>query len=216
MRILAVTDIHGAYDRVESILALERNYHAVIIGGDLTTHGTRREAEDALRNLAKAGVPLYCVAGNMDPPVLEDTFSRFASSLNGRGVLLDDIGLFGVSGSPMTPMHTPYELSEEEIALRAHAGWKDVQAARMTIFVPHTPPYNTAVDVLRSGNHVGSTAVRKFVDQCHPHAVVCGHIHEARGTDRIGTTIVVNCGPAMNGYYAVITVGKEISVELKG
>ncbi|GJQ21578.1 MAG: metallophosphoesterase [Bacteroidia bacterium] len=216
MKILALTDIHAAYDTVERILADEHGCHAMILGGDLTTHGTAEEAAEALKRFSRTGIPLYSVAGNMDPRSLEDTFSRYSTLVNGRGVFLDDVGIFGVSGSPPTPMNTPYEIAEEEIALRAHSGWKDVQAARIKIFVPHAPPRGTKVDAIRTGQHVGSTAVRKFVEQCHPDAVVCGHIHEARGIDAIGSTVVVNCGPAMKGYYAILTVGKGVSVELKG
>ena len=216
MKILAVTDIHGAYDRVDTILAAEPGSSALIIGGDLTTNGSASEAQSALKRFAKASIPVYIVAGNMDPPGLETVFTSLGGSINGRGIVRDDIGFFGVSGSPFTPMHTPYEISEEEIALRAHSGWKDVQAARVRIFVPHAPPHNTTVDRIRSGQHVGSTAVRKFVEQFQPHVVVCGHIHEARGVDTIGSTTVVNCGPALNGQYAVLTVGKDVRVELKG
>ena len=130
--------------------------------------------------------------------------------------MLDDIGLFGVSASPFTPLHTPYEVSEDEIALRVHTGWKDIQAARTTVFVPHAPPHNTSVDTLRSGDHVGSKAVRTFIEHYHPTVVICGHIHEARGVDTIGTTKIVNCGLAMNGQYAIITLGHEVQIELKG
>jgi len=107
-------------------------------------------------------------------------------------------------------------VSEEEIALRAHSGWKDIQSARTTIFVPHAPPANTMVDLLTNGNHVGSTAIRKFIEQHHPTVVVCGHIHEARGIDTLGASKIINCGPAGKGYYAVITLGKEVLLEMKG
>jgi hypothetical protein len=102
------------------------------------------------------------------------------------------------------------------MALRAHAGWKDIQSARTTIFVPHAPPAHTKVDALANGDHVGSAAVRKFIEQHQPTLVVCGHIHEARGIDTLGNSILVNCGPAGKGYYAVITLGKEVHVEMKG
>ncbi|MBI2620203.1 MAG: metallophosphoesterase [Ignavibacteriales bacterium] len=216
MKLLAFTDIHGSYERVERAMVGESPFSAVIVGGDLTTNGTPAEAERAVKLFQKKGAPVFVVAGNMDPPELEKTFIALDVSINARGVLLDDVGLFGVSASPVTPMHTPYEISEEEIALRAHAGWKDVQAARIRIFVPHAPPHNTSVDLIKPNNHVGSTAIRKFIEQCQPDVTICGHIHEARGLDTIGKTRVVNCGPAGRGYYAVISIGKETSVELKG
>lgn len=216
MKILAMTDIHGAYEKAGRIIASESGISAIVIGGDLTTNGSAQEAQAALQTFAKAGLPLITVAGNMDPVEIEETFSANSVSVNARGTMLDDLGIFGVSGSPFTPMHTPNEISEEEISFRAHSGWKDVQAARIKIFVPHAPPHNTKLDTLRSGQHVGSTSVRKFVEQFQPDALVCGHIHESRGTDTLGKTIMANCGPAANGYYAILTIGKTVSVELKG
>ena len=46
MRILAMTDIHGAYDLAREIIRSEPS-DVVIIGGDLTTVGSIREAEEA-------------------------------------------------------------------------------------------------------------------------------------------------------------------------
>lgn len=216
MKLLAFTDIHGSFEVVLKILASEPNFSAVILGGDLTTRGTVDGAREAVRKIQQFGKPVFAVAGNMDPVELDEAFDDLGIGLNARGLMLDDIGLFGVSGSPFTPLHTPYEISEEEISLRAHSGWKDVQAARATVFVPHAPPRDTAVDKISSGTHVGSLAVRRLIEQCHPTVVVCGHIHEARGIDSIGSSTIVNCGEAGRGYYAVISMGKEIAVEMKG
>lgn len=216
MKLLAFTDIHGSYDAVRAVLASESNYSAVILGGDLTTRGTVDEAKRAVGEFQRFGKPVFAVAGNMDPVELDEAFEALGIGLNGKGKMLDDVGFFGVSASPFTPLHTPYEISEDEIALRARAGWKDVQAARATVFVPHAPPKDTAVDKIASGAHVGSIAVRRFIEQHHPGVVICGHIHEARGVDSIGSSTIVNCGPAGKGYYALITLGKEITIEVKG
>ncbi len=215
MRILAFTDIHGSYETVEDILGRESSFDAVIIGGDLTTHGSPAETENALRRFQKSGKPLLVVAGNMDPPELEETFLSLGVSINGKGIIIDTVGFFGVSASPFTPMHTPYEISEEEITRRAEAGWNEVRSAAKKIFVPHAPPRGT-LDTIMAGMHVGSTAVRKFIEQRKPDAVVCGHIHEARGQDTIGTTKVVNCGPAGRGYYAVLLIGDTVALENRG
>jgi len=216
MKILALTDIHGAFDSVERILEKEADSAAVILGGDITTNGTVKHAMDAVKRFQRFGKPLFVVAGNMDQPETDAALEELGVGISGRGLMLDQVGVFGVSASPFTPLHTPYEISEEEIALRAHAGWKDIQSARTTIFVPHAPPANTKVDALANGSHVGSAAVRKFIEQHQPTVVVCGHIHEARGIDRLGNSTIVNCGPAGKGYYAVITLGKEVHIEMKG
>jgi hypothetical protein len=216
MKILAFSDIHGAYRRVDEILLQEQEYDAVILAGDLTTNGSVREAEVALHLFAKHAKPIFIVAGNMDPRALEAVFAQHAHLVDARGEIFHDVGIFGVSGSPPTPFLTPYEISEEEIALRAEAGWNQLLSARVKIFVPHPPPLNTNCDKLPFGKHVGSSAVRAFIEQYQPDMCVCGHIHEARGVDRIGKTHIVNCGPAGKGYYAVLTVAETVSIEVRG
>lgn len=216
MKIIAFSDIHGSYKKVDEILSKESGYDAIIIAGDLTTIGSSKEAASAIKLFQTHNKPMFVVAGNMDLPELDEAFAHFGVSINARGVVSGDVGLFGVSASQFTPMNTPYEISEEEIMRRANAGWKDVGGARRKIFVPHTPPRDTNVDKIMIGQHVGSTAVREFIEQHQPDIVVCGHIHEARGTDSIGKTKIVNCGPAGRGYYVVIEIGTEINIELRG
>lgn len=216
MRLLAFTDIHGAYDRVDLAMRHEKDFDAVVFGGDLTTRGTEQEAENALERFARHGRPLFVVAGNMDSPSFDPLFDRLGVGINARGLLLKDIGFFGVSGSPFTPMHTPYEIAEQEIAARAESGFLEVRSARVTVFVPHAPPYRSALDTVFFGRHVGSTAVREFIEKRQPDVVVCGHIHEARGVDRIGRSQIVNCGYAGAGSYAVITIDETVHVDLKG
>jgi len=216
MRILAFTDIHGAFGTMEEILSKEPGFDLILIGGDLTTHGTPRQAEEAIGQLRRFGKPLLAVAGNMDPPAMDATLVDLGISLNGKGVTIASVGFFGVSGSPFTPMNTPYEISEEEIAKRAEAGWQEVQAARWKVFVPHAPPRDTKLDRIFLGKHVGSSAVRTFVDKFQPDLLICGHIHEARGIDTLGMTKMVNCGPAGRGHYTFIEIGNKITIELRG
>lgn len=216
MRIIAFTDIHGAVDRVEGILGKEKNFDVIVVGGDLTTFGTESEAEEAVLRLLAFDRPLFVVAGNMDPVPLEQTFVRLGVSANARGIVMEGVGFFGVSGAPVSPLHTPYEIEEEEILERAEKGWAEVQEARTRIFIPHAPPHNTRLDRLSSGSHVGSTAVRRFIELHQPEAAICGHIHEARGTDAIRRTHIINCGPAGKGCYCILTVDDGVTVELRG
>lgn len=216
MRFLAFTDIHGSYESVDRIISSDQGADGIIIGGDLTTYGSPEEGEKAIRVFQNSGLPVFAVAGNMDSPEFDSKHEALGVSINARGMMLGEVGLFGVSASPFTSMNTPYEIEENEIARRAEMGWKDVSAARWKIFVPHSPPRDTKLDKIMLGRHVGSTAVRSFIEQHQPDVVVCGHIHEARGTDTIGKTKIVNCGPAGKGYYAVIVIGESISVEARG
>lgn len=213
-RLLLCSDIHGDYGSVERMLAAETGVDGLIIAGDLTTNGTAEEAREALRRYV-ARVPVAIVAGNMDPRVIEPVFSEMAQLIDGRTIWWENAAIFGVSGSPPTPMRTPYEISEEEIMARAERGWADAVEARWRIFVPHAPPANTSLDLIRGGRHVGSTSVRAFIERRQPDLVICGHIHEARGVENMGRSIVVNCGPAHMGSYAIATIGGAISVEAK-
>ena len=215
MRILAFSDIHGHYEIVESILSHESPIDVVIIAGDLTTHGTPGEAGEAITKLQRFQKPLLVVAGNMDLPGFEQLYTQRGVNINACGVQVADVGFFGVAGSPFTPMHTPYELSEDEILRRAEEGWKQVRSAFRLVFVPHAPPRSTKLDKLFVGAHVGSLAIREFVECHQPDVLICGHIHESRGIDVLGKTQMVNCGASGEGSYAVITLDEKVTIELK-
>ena len=68
-----------------------------------------------------------------------------------------------------------------------------------TVAVIHAPPFNTHCDVLFDGRHIGSKAVRSWIEKNQPRLTLHGHIHESpklSGTffDRIGATTVINPG----------------------
>jgi len=214
MKIIALTDIHGAYATAARIISDEKP-DVVVIGGDLTTVGSMKEASDAIDIFRTHCKTVLCIAGNMDLPEHDDMFSQSGISINGRGRMIGQVGFFGVSAAPHSPLKTPYEISEERILALARTGHAEVKDARVRIFVPHAPPYGTRLDIIHSGIHVGSTAVREFIEEYAPDITVCGHIHEARGEDAIGKSRIVNCGQASLGNYTVMVTSPELSVELK-
>jgi len=68
-----------------------------------------------------------------------------------------------------------------------------------TIYVFHTPPHETSLDVLHDGRHAGSRAVSRFIEKRQPFLTLHGHIHESpfmtgRFADRIGNTLCLNPG----------------------
>jgi uncharacterized protein len=67
---------------------------------------------------------------------------------------------------------------------------------------------------LHSGEHVGSAVIRAFVEREQPDLVLCGHIHESRGTDTIGRARIANPRPASAGHYALVEVNDELDVRL--
>lgn len=84
------------------------------------------------------------------------------------------------------------------------------------VFVCHTPPYRTALDMLADRReHVGSMAVREFIEKRNDKIVMSlhGHIHESpdisgRYLENIGDTTCINVGQTDTVLrYAVITLG---------
>jgi len=64
--------------------------------------------------------------------------------------------------------------------------------------------------------HVGSEAVRSFIENVQPELCICGHIHESMAEDSIGKTRIINPGMLGEGGYVVIRFGQDsLSAELK-
>lgn len=206
MLILAFGDIHMDIRAVERIPEIDRA-DCVVITGDLTVLGGRPEARRVLDAVAARNPRLYAQIGNMDRREVDDLLSEEGINLNGRGVVLGGVGLFGLGGSNPTPFGTPSEFSEEEMARRLRQAYEAVKEAPRRILFSHAPPKRTRLDRVRFGMHVGSRAVRQFLEATPCDACVCGHIHEAAGTDRVGSCVVVNPGMAGRGGYARIVVG---------
>jgi hypothetical protein len=55
-----------------------------------------------------------------------------------------------------------------------------------------------------NGTPVGSPAVRAFIEAHAPDVAVVGHIHEGRGVERLGATLVLNAGACRDGGYVVV------------
>jgi Icc-related predicted phosphoesterase len=216
MRIAYLIDVHGRFEAVPQALAKIGEVELLIIGGDLTTGGGPDDAERAIESWRPLAPRLLAVAGNMDSAAIDARLAELGVALDGRGVAFDEVGVFGVSAAPTSPLHTPYELADDELERRIETGFAAVAGCRLKIFCPHAPPLETACDRLPSGEHAGSAAIRAFVEREQPDVVLCGHIHEARGEDAIGRSKVVNPGPARGGHYALLEVGDEIAVSLDG
>jgi uncharacterized protein len=216
MRIAYVVDVHDRFDMVPRVMEQIGAVDVLVVGGDITTGGTPDDAEHAIELWRPLAPTLLAVAGNMDSPAIDDRLVALGVSLDGRGVMIDEVGICGVSAAPLSVLHTPHELPDEELGRLAGKGLDDVRDARLRLFCPHAPPHGTACDRLRSGEHVGSPMLRALVEREQPDVVLCGHIHEARGLDTVGPTQIVNPGPVSAGHYALLEARNEITVTLDG
>ncbi|MBW2466180.1 MAG: metallophosphoesterase family protein [Deltaproteobacteria bacterium] len=214
MRIIAFGDIHmntGAFESIENI----RSADYIVITGDLTNFGSRKDAEKMIQQVQAANRNILAVAGNLDQPEVAGYLEETGISLHGRGELIANLGLVGLGGSNYTPFNTPFEFSEQELSGLLTEGLAQVEKTAEHILVSHTPPFHTKVDRLLNGNHVGSTAVRSYIEKHQPRLCLTGHIHEARGEDYIGRTHILNPGMVKDGGYIEVLIEKgKISASL--
>lgn len=215
LRILATTDFHGNIEAIRKTAQKARLLDAdvIIACGDITHFGTLKTARQLLTFLTEAHVPILFVPGNCDPPTLADEKTETMESIHGKCKQVDNINFIGIGGSSPSPFNTPFELQETQIATILKQVHKACPTNGSTVLVSHSPPRDTKVDVAFTGEHVGSHSVREFVEKTRPSLLICGHIHEAKGVDKIGTTFVVNPGPARHGNCALITTNTDINIE---
>ncbi|WP_158606632.1 metallophosphoesterase family protein [Paenibacillus ginsengarvi] len=82
------------------------------------------------------------------------------------------------------------------------------------IWVMHAPPYGTKLDMLDSGGHAGSRAIRRCIEELQPMLTLHGHIHESpyktgEWADRIGDTICINPGRGESLHAVLLTFQNE-------
>ena len=211
MRVAAISDIHGnvkAVKRFAELLATEVD--ALLIAGDITHFSGAESARKILEPLLETGIRIVAVHGNCDGRDVPELLEELGLSAHDRRVELDGVGIVGIGGSNVTPFHTVWELSEEEIREILERNYREGD-----IILSHVPPYGTKADLTHSGLHVGSRSLREFIEERQPPLVVTGHIHEARSVDRVGETLIVNPGPLFRGYYALIDLSERRAILMR-
>ena len=214
MKLLCITDLHGSRSALERILAHAPAAEMILLGGDLTSFGSPEDAEKTVRQAQASGTTVLAVAGNCDSAEIDRRLVELDVSLQGRGVIHQGVGLHGLSAIPPWRREM-YQFTEEELAELLQAGYAQIAGAEHHVVLSHPPPHGGKLDRAGPLRHVGSKALRTFIQQTRPALVVCGHMHESRGIEQLGGTTAVNCGPAAAGYYATAEVDDEVKVELR-
>ncbi len=217
MKIIAFGDIHMATAAVEKIPAI-KEADLVILNGDLTNYGGKKEAKYVLEDIMSLNPNVLAQFGNLDKPSVNDYLENLGINLHGQARLVQGkVCLIGVGGSNFTPFGTPSEFTEETLLHLAGGAFQQGQEFTALalplhnrtiprIFISHVPPYNTRVDILHNGRHVGSKAIRTIIEQYQPDVCIAGHIHEAKGQDVINNTPVYNPGMLRQGGYVTLNI----------
>jgi Icc-related predicted phosphoesterase len=205
MQLVCISDVHGEFDRFAAEDLPDGD--VCVVAGDLTNVGRRHEPEMAgarawLRTLGTRYRAVLVIPGNHDIGVR-------AADWNLPGVHWVDgtaVALEGSDGSPVVfrgvSLTTCYDMPEMATIWDFMTCRPEVEEAAFDIppcdvLLSHGPPYGVldscGVD-LRTGQqrHIGSPALGRYIRRHSPRLVVCGHVHEAAGTARVGETLVVN------------------------
>lgn len=165
--------------------------------------------------LSALGVTCYLTGGNDDYQEIIDAVkdTPHVKNADHKVLKIDELhDMVNLGWSNNTPWKCPRDHTEEELEAMMEKLTSSVSDPANCVFNVHVPPINSGLDtapkldesvyppkpVFDKGQAVmfgaGSTAVRREVEKYQPLIQLCGHIHESRGTTRIGRTVVINPG----------------------
>ncbi|HTX73905.1 MAG TPA: hypothetical protein VMC79_13825 [Rectinemataceae bacterium] len=169
-----------------------------------------RWMEIAEQKLAGSGVQCYVCPGNDDAFELDQVIAGSSVVQNAEGRRVELGGGFTMAStgwSNPTPWKTHREAEEPELYGRLSSLIPPGTDCSRWIFNLHAPPHGTGLDdapelddnlnVKNAGQSVvpvGSSSVRRIIEERHPLLSLHGHIHEAKGVARIGKTLCINPG----------------------
>jgi Icc-related predicted phosphoesterase len=172
--------------------------------------------ELAEERIGKSGIQFYMMPGNDDDKGVDAIIARSSYVTNpvGKVINLDEYHeMISFDYANPTPWHTPREWSEEEYYEHIKASASQLKQVQRAVFMIHVPPYDSGLDtapeldkdmrprvtmgdVLRIP--VGSTGVRRAIQELQPLVSIHGHVHEAPGQGKIGRTTCFNAGSEAN------------------
>jgi uncharacterized protein len=226
----AIRDV-GQYPYVgeqDEIAALEEEEHRAPAFTRAVVEGMERWMSLADERLEGTGIQCYVTPGNDDfweiDPVIDA--SKTVQFVEGRCVHINDRHEMVTTGySNFTPWKTERELSEQDLGARLETLWAGVEDPSNALAVIHVPPVGTVLDVapelgpelnlkMESGGlkmtHVGSSAVRSWIEDKQPLCGLFGHVHESKGAEELGRTICLNPG---SEYTSGVLAGALIVLE---
>jgi hypothetical protein len=209
MKLLAAGDFHGKNHRFEAFRKAIETYEPdlALVCGDITHFGPKSVAKEFLDSLP---VRTFAIPGNLDPKGVNQAIDESSAiNLHERRIEQNGFSFIGLGGS--TPGIFSYQAYTEAQIYRILEGL----ALPKSILLAHVPPYGIQ-DEVRKNKHLGSKAIRKWIELHKPVLAICAHIHEAPGYSKLDETLVVNCSIGMDGIGTFIEIGKEVKVKMIG
>ncbi len=203
MRIGVLSDIHGDVKNLTAFGKVLKDCDLIAIAGDISGHGDLKEIEYVVKEIMEINENVVAVPGNMDGKESIKVLEELGVNLHCKKKTVNNLDFIGAGGSTKTPFGTPFELNEEDIL---NCIEKNITEPEKTIIICHTPPYKTKTDRTIFGLHVGSKALKGFIEDKQPVAFFCGHIHESANIDYSGNTLILNPGPFRRGQIGIVEI----------
>lgn len=182
----------------------------------------------AEKKLEGTDTKVYCSPGNDDMDEVDEIVraSKRVLLVEGQVTPLDDHHEMIASGwSNRTPWDTHREEDEDQLKVRYEAMISKLKNPKNAVFNIHVPPHHSGLDEAaeldkdlrpilagQALKPVGSTALREVIEEYRPLLGLHGHIHEGRGSTRIGKTLCINPGSMYEQgtlLGAVVKLGKD-------
>ena len=183
----------------------------------------------AEQKLSGTDIKLYVTGGNDDEFAIDEVIKKSKCVIYAEGQVERLDGgheMISTGYGNRTPWQCPRDITEEELGQKIEQIASKVQDMKNCVFNLHVPPFDSRLDdapeldenlrIKYAGTKlvpVGSTAVRQAIEKYQPLLALHGHIHESKGSCKIGRTLCLNPGST---YTDGILQGLLIEIDSKG
>ena len=190
--------------------------------------GTARWIDMAEDKLGSSGIRVVACPANDDMFEIDDLLTHASVVETGdedHPIEIEGMTMVSMGWTNPTPWDTFREAPEDQLAIRIERAISHTTDPEHTIFNFHAPPYGSRLDLApalkddmsyvaggQALRPVGSTAVRDAVMSYQPLLSLHGHIHESKGSVRLGKTLALNPG---SSYEEGVLQAAVVNVDLK-
>ena len=216
MRILILSDLHAHNDVLDKMDDVFAKSDAVLFAGDFAACFKPETGKETLLQLCKKHDTIFAVLGNCDNEDFLEDLEEQDVCVEKTLVYHEGLAIAGAGGGTYFTGKTEFEREEQDIIADFNIVKNCVEETgdkslwKNLILICHNPPKGKNVDAVNENLHAGSELFAKYIEENQPLAVVCGHIHEGVGMEKIGETLVINPGSLGEaGSYAQMEIEKE-------
>ncbi len=225
MRLLAFSDwrVHSIPNLVQYVRRLNPPVDFILYAGDDVGRFQERGV-NSFSELAKLTRQhrVLAVIGNDDTPAVRRVLAaEGVHDLHRAPFTFHEYGFLGLEASTTGPAVVQHP--ERAVAIHLARQHKTLGAKKL-IVLSHAPPFGVLDRGIRfaaregSPHHIGSTALKAFVDRTRPRLVLCGHCHsQGRRAEQLEDTLIMNVAshddPRIYGCFAILEIGNRIEHE---